>query len=209
MTRFITSDIHINHVTLAAKWRLGPGFDGTVETHNETIKARWNAIVRPDDEVWVIGDAVMGVRQVGLTWWAENLNGKCTLVPGNHDKVARLNGAKAADAVAMYSEVFTIAPEMIDGSDVGYPGFVLCHYPWSDTLDHDAEGTRSVIADYGPKRDEWPEGTVVVHGHTHSSQPVADHAIHVGIDTWQAPVPIEFVLEYAEAARIFPASTTV
>lgn len=202
MTTFITSDIHINHVNLAAKWRLGDGFDGTVETHNATIKARWNAVVGITDTVIVVGDAVMGKRQEGLDWFASNLNGRKALIPGNHDHIHSMHGARADKARGMYAEVFEILDERVK---IDNGRFVICHFPWSHVKDHDEEGTRDVIAQYGPVMADAPEDQVVIHGHTHSSHRASERAIHVGVDSWDyTPISLDAIRSMHTEAMAFP-----
>lgn len=48
--------------------------------------ARWNDLVADGDEVWILGDMVMGGKTQGLAGHVARLKGRKILVPGNHDR---------------------------------------------------------------------------------------------------------------------------
>lgn len=85
--RWATSDHHWGH------WRLNTtycqetrGFP-TVEEMNAQLIARWNESIAPDDEVLLVGDVFVSRRmtldeKVGILGL---LNGRKTLIRGNHD----------------------------------------------------------------------------------------------------------------------------
>lgn len=96
MTTFITSDIHFSHKSIikyCPERRQGrvlppddtPEFDVEVTLMNELIVSNWNSMVRPEDEVWILGDVAMGQIKFA-PGWIRQLNGKKHLVKGNHDK---------------------------------------------------------------------------------------------------------------------------
>lgn len=79
---YFTSDTHFAHTNIIKY--CGRPF-ANVEEMNETMIARWNARVKPEDTVFHLGDFAMGpAENVGL--FLERLNGKVTLVRGNHDR---------------------------------------------------------------------------------------------------------------------------
>ena len=69
----------------------------SAEEMNEAMVERWNALVKPNDHVWHLGDVAMGFGgdHHTLTWLLSRLNGKKRLVVGNHDnlKSPALHGA--------------------------------------------------------------------------------------------------------------------
>ena len=201
--QLIWSDLHLSHVNLATKWRTWAG--GTVEDHNDMIAERWNDAVRPHDEVWLIGDACMGKLVESLPL-IKALHGTKHLVPGNHDRVHPSYHHKTPEAAekfrAMYAEVFTIHPPKVLGKDIGLDDRTLiCHFPWAGTADH-AESDREHLAQYSPKREDYPVGTVLVHGHTHSSQIYGDMSVHVGVDTFpEGPIPLDTLQLLINGAR--------
>lgn len=54
----------------------------TIEEHDETIIARHNAVVHPQDRVYLLGDVCINRRNRGIL---ARLHGRLVLVKGNHD----------------------------------------------------------------------------------------------------------------------------
>lgn len=177
--RWFTSDLHLGH-TRVVDWR---PFADLTEMH-AAIRERWNAAVNPDDEVYLIGDAVMG-RRVDNLPLLDDLAGRKYLIPGNHDHChpgvwpERTRGAKVAEWSPVYGEHFEAVlpleyqyPRLIAGRPV-----LLCHFPVSG--DHTAEER------YPEWRPGLPEGTWLLHGHIHGRNRVSGHRqIDVGVDAW-------------------------
>lgn len=80
---FFTSDSHFSH-PLMLKTR---GFS-TLEEHDETIIANWNARVGQNDVVYHLGDFTFTDREKSQKIF-DRLNGRKHLIVGNHDKVGR------------------------------------------------------------------------------------------------------------------------
>lgn len=84
-TIFLISDTHFGHANILNFARE----DGTklrqfssVEEMDEHMVDRWNAVVRPQDHVYHLGDVVMKAPGLGIV---KRLNGHLRLVRGNHD----------------------------------------------------------------------------------------------------------------------------
>ena len=75
---FVTSDIHLGHANII-KYAHRPFKD--VDEMNTTIINNWNATVRPDDVVYILGDVGFGTKD-----WLSLLNGRHIWIKGNHDK---------------------------------------------------------------------------------------------------------------------------
>ncbi len=83
---FLISDHHFDHANILNFKKqdgtpLRPGF-ADVNHMNEVMISRWNEVVKPEDKVYHLGDVAMkdkGISYVG------RLNGKKTLILGNHD----------------------------------------------------------------------------------------------------------------------------
>ena len=124
MTTFFESDLHLGHANIISHG--GRPFS-SVEEMNETIIERHNAVVRPNDKVYNLGD---------LIWWGtpleearklvSRLNGNISICWGNHDKVTKqLQGAynlfkKCGDILEI------VVPDR--GAHKGRQPIVLCHY---------------------------------------------------------------------------------
>ena len=83
---FITSDTHFGH-DKPFIWR-ERGFN-SVEEMNEAIVQRWNEIVTPEDEVYHLGDVMLGDTKQGINY-LRRLNGKIWILTGNHDTTNRI-----------------------------------------------------------------------------------------------------------------------
>lgn len=73
---FVTSDTHFGHRKVV---EFRPY--ASVEEHDRDLIARWNAVVRPNDTVWHLGDVYFNEGHLALA----ELNGLKKLVMGNHD----------------------------------------------------------------------------------------------------------------------------
>lgn len=76
---FAIADLHLGHQGMLAKGRPFASLD---EMH-ETIIERWNAVVRPQDNVRVLGDIAWKEKYLPLL---SRLAGHLTMVGGNHDQ---------------------------------------------------------------------------------------------------------------------------
>jgi calcineurin-like phosphoesterase family protein len=80
------SDLHLGHEKL-----LGLAPDSrpfkTIEEHDEAIISNWNAVVKPQDRVWVLGDVSCGTRErkSEVVRMLKRCAGTKRLVLGNHD----------------------------------------------------------------------------------------------------------------------------
>jgi calcineurin-like phosphoesterase family protein len=78
--------------------------------------ARWNEVVRPEDEVWHLGDFAVGQPTARITALLAELHGRKHLVTGNNDGPATIE-ADGWASVRPYVET------EVDGIPL-----VLCHY---------------------------------------------------------------------------------
>lgn len=170
MTTFITSDIHLSHKSIikyCPERRQGrmlppddtPEFDAEVTAMNEMIVANWNSMIRPEDEVWVLGDVAMGQIKFAPDW-IRQLNGKKHLVKGNHDKtlIKLPEFSELFESVQNYKELSV----KVDGKK-----HMLCmsHFPMSHW-------------------NSMNQGTMMIHGHLHGSPSGLTGRIKdVGMDT--------------------------
>lgn len=77
---WVIADTHLGHAKVAEV----RGY-ASVEAHDRDLVARWNAVVKPTDTVWHLGDVYLGGAR-GSGWDAlTKLNGIKRLVMGNHD----------------------------------------------------------------------------------------------------------------------------
>lgn len=118
---WFTSDTHFYHSKVIEFCRRP---FASVEEMNEAIINNWNAVVRPDDVIYHLGDfSFKGKTQSEFI--LNRLNGHKHLIQGNHDhsKTVKLSGWESVDKWCglRYSDV----------------SMFLCHYPSSDWHPYD------------------------------------------------------------------------
>ena len=82
MSTWFTSDLHFGHVNII-QYSGRPFTD--VDQMNTSLIDRWNALVQPGDDVWVLGDVAMGHIADTLPL-VGRLAGYKRLLAGNHDR---------------------------------------------------------------------------------------------------------------------------
>lgn len=115
--RYYIADLHFFHGNLNTKMD-HRGFE-SVEQMNEYMIAKWNAKVRKNDDVVILGDLSWG-KPDETNELLKRLNGRLYLIEGNHDRFLK---DKKYDA----SRFVWIKPydEIRDNKRK----VVLCHYP--------------------------------------------------------------------------------
>ena len=112
---YFTSDQHFGHFNII---RLSRRPFKTVEEMEETMVDRWNAKVRDDDTVYVLGDLFF--RAATVEPILTRLKGHKHLMLGNHDG-SWMDRVKLAD---YFESVQTLKEVTVDGRLV-----TMCHYP--------------------------------------------------------------------------------
>ena len=82
---FATSDLHLGH-DRAFIWG-ARGFK-SIEEHDAEIIKRWNEVVTEKDDVYILGDLMLGDNAHGIHCLSQ-LNGKLHILTGNHCTAAR------------------------------------------------------------------------------------------------------------------------
>ena len=163
--RWATSDHHWGHHNIlkhCAETRQFPD----VDEMNAVLVARWNEVVAPDDQVYLVGDAFCSRRmpretKIGIL---QMLNGRKTLVRGNHD-----------DDLSIFQEAgfeSVVDHLMLDGEILLIHRACIPEHTWE----------RSIARLRSPR--------LVVHGHTHTLGPERGRHLNVAVDRWGlCPVP--------------------
>ncbi|WP_237481344.1 metallophosphoesterase [Lichenibacterium dinghuense] len=172
MTIWLTSDTHFGHAGII-QWVQRPF--ASVEEMDHALVQAWNAVVRPRDVVWHLGDFCSGGPGTAARYFAR-LNGRKHLVRGNHD------GDDARSCA--WESVQDLASQRVDGVRL-----VLSHYPmlsWQGSS-HNRDGHVA---------------SIMCHGHVHgtprdSRLPHADPCrADVGVDMRSmAPIAAEALVE--------------
>ena len=117
MSTYFIADLHFGHKNcLAYDNREFP----SIEEHDAFLIERWNSVVSPTDDVWILGDISWYPATKTLEIFRQ-LNGVLHLCSGNHDKKLLRN----RDIQKLFVEIVDYKEIQIN-SDFGV---VLCHYP--------------------------------------------------------------------------------
>lgn len=177
---WVTADQHFGHANIIKS--CGRPFAG-VEEMEEVLVEAWNSCVKPMDTVYHLGDLVYGREARPVHEYLARLNGRISLVPGNHDRRPTL------DAVARHP-LHTVCPLIFDVRLEANPGLmiVLCHY-----------GMRA-----------WPgshRGTVHLFAHSHGRLERYGRSMDIGVDTNPSykPYNLEEIVERLRALQKRPA----
>ena len=139
---YLTSDLHFNHGKEFI-WK-ARGFS-SVEEMNEEIIKRWNNVVKPEDEVYIAGDLMLGDTDKGIAL-VNRLNGFKRIIIGNHDTDNRVEAYKIGIKNLLSIEHAT---RFRYGKNV----FWVSHYA-ADTSNYDDQKA-------------WVKNLINLYGHTH------------------------------------------
>jgi calcineurin-like phosphoesterase family protein len=115
MTVYFTSDHHFGHSGARSLYRRP--FASVAEMDRQMID-RWNLVIKPDDEVWHLGDFAVRQSPERVASLLTELHGGKHLVIGNNDD-AGVTGCVGWTSVQAYMEL-----------TVDETSLVLCHYPF-------------------------------------------------------------------------------
>lgn len=158
----------------------------SVEEMNEMLVANWNAVVRPEDTVYCLGDFSLAIRPVEL--FSERLMGHKKLVPGNHDwchpanKKSRGEGKLLKWIEKYESHGWDVLPIHTELEIPGVATVNLCHMPYL------GDNTDDRYEKYKLKDD----GRWLLCGHVHEKWKTKGRMINCGVDVWDyKPVSID------------------
>lgn len=169
---FLTSDTHFGH-DREFIWKTR-GFN-SVKEMNETIVQKWNDTVSTEDDVYVLGDIILG--DPSNIEYVKRLNGKLHIVLGNHD---------TANREKMYRELSNVVEVAEVGIRLKYKKhhFVLTHYPMM-TGNFEKESLKQM--------------SLNLYGHTHQVGNFYNDMpfmYHVGVDSHDCyPVLLDDIIE--------------
>ena len=170
---WFTSDLHLGHnkdFVVQAR-----GFE-TIEEMNAEIIRRWNERISADDDVYVLGDLILGDVDAGIALIA-TLNGKLHIMRGNHDTDKK---------VEKYLELPNIVEvKYADILQYGKAVFWMSHYP-------------TITANYDDDK-PWAKHLINLFGHTHQKAKFYNDIpfmFHVGMDSNNnTPILLDDIIE--------------
>lgn len=169
---WFTSDTHFGH---DREFIWGPRGFKNVWDMNKAIVSNWNSVVGPEDDVYHLGDVMLGQNEVGLSY-LKQLKGYIHIIRGNHDTDARWDS---------YIDCYNVV-EICNAKylKIYKQNFFLCHYP---TMTSNLEKTAAL-----------KEHLLCLYGHTHQQNNFYNglpFCYHVGVDSHNCtPVSLEQVL---------------
>jgi calcineurin-like phosphoesterase family protein len=100
---FFTGDTHFGDTRVL---RIDRRPFGSVKEHDEALVGYWNETVRPDDEVWHLGDFTRGSGKSRADALLSVLNGRKHLIIGNNDDETTISAGGWA-STQHYAEMWT------------------------------------------------------------------------------------------------------
>ena len=172
--RWWTADHHFGHANIIGY--CDRPF-ASVHAMNLALVERHNDLVCDSDEVWILGDVVMGNHRMLLRYAVARLRGTKILVPGNHDRcwAGRKLDPPQRD---LYLHEGGIARIVDDPAPVTLAGDTvrLNHFPY---LSH-PPGRPPKFAQWRPAdTGEW-----LLCGHVHNAWRQKGRQINIGVDAW-------------------------
>ena len=169
---FLTSDTHFGH-DREFIWKVR-GFN-SVQEMNEIIIQRWNENVSAEDDVYILGDVILGDSD--NIEYVKRLNGKIHIVLGNHDTSKR-------------EEMYRNLSNVVEVAEVGIRlkykkhHFVLTHYP---------------MMTGNLEKESLKQMSLNLYGHTHQTSNFYNDMpfmYHVGVDSHNCcPVLLDDIIE--------------
>ena len=161
---WFTSDLHLGHANVI-RFCARP-FANAHEMDKELVR-RWNAVVKPDDKVYVLGDLSFHNPKVGIPL-IRQLQGHKVLVQGNHDKYSRTQYLAAG-----FEDVVQEMTLKLFNRDI-----ILSHYP-----KHLGKETEKIDLRFMDRRPtpKWGHQWVLC-GHVHEKWMLRDRELNVGVD---------------------------
>jgi calcineurin-like phosphoesterase family protein len=155
----------------------GPRRFNSVEEMNETIVDRHNSLVLPEDDVYVLGDLMLGDNEKGIEL-IKQMNGKLHIAIGNHDTAPRIELYKTLPNLVDINYVHTFKYRKYN--------FYCSHYP-TLTGNLEAESLKQVA--------------INLYGHTHQKDIFYEdrpYMFHCGMDSNACacyPINIDYIID--------------
>lgn len=171
---YFTADLHLGHERII-KMTNRP-FE-SVEKMDEALISKWNAKVKGNDTVYIIGDLIY--KSQTPEKYLKQLNGRKILIRGNHDE----GWLSLIDADQYFSSVTSLLEVSLFDRMV-----TLCHYP---------------MLEWRNSRKDGKKLGYLIHGHIHNRVEVkydvlfsAPNALNAGVDINNfEPVTFEELIE--------------
>ena len=170
---YITSDFHFNH---QKEFIYEPRGFHSSEEMNEVLLENYNSIVRPEDEVYILGDLMLNDTTYGMECLKQIKCQDIHIIFGNHDTNSRI-------------ELYKTLPNICV---IGYATLIK-HKKWNFMLSHYPMNTTNLDDDRAPYLKVW---NICGHSHTKEKIDPITNSIHCELDAWNNyPVSIEQIMK--------------
>lgn len=180
----LAEDILLNRAEETVQAEFDAARAKDVQEMNAELIRRHNVCVKPGDRVYHLGD--FSLSRAALPY-LKQLNGKHTLVMGNHDHCHPAHAKSNVKQMRMVQEYHAAGFDeiMLSGKmEIGGVTVLLNHMPYSGDT-HESE-------DRYKKYRPIDTGGWLLHGHVHQHWMKRGKQINVGVDVWAfAPVSEE------------------
>lgn len=138
MSVWLTSDLHIGHRKVAETRGYGYINSDIVTAHDAALAHLWDAVVHPDDHVWVLGDISAGgsAAQKNALQWIKQRPGHKHLIAGNHDgchPMHRDSHKWQAIYLSAFDSVQMAAKRRVPLAQ-GHVSVMLSHFPYGPSV---------------------------------------------------------------------------
>lgn len=205
MSTWFSADLHLGHANIIEYCDRPYASVGEM---NERLVANWNAVVAPDDLVWVLGDFDMNGKDANLAM-LPRLAGTKVLVAGNHDSCwagrragwRRMRRYLEAGFAAVHDFARTTLPALRPNAP--RTPVVLSHFPYVGDSGADDRYNQFRLRD---------EGVTLLHGHVHDAfrearSPIGTLQVNVGVDVWDyTPVSEDRLATHVASLAAIPVS---
>ena len=177
---YFISDTHWGHANII-KYCNRPY--QSVQEMDAALITNWNAVVKPEDEIYHLGDFTFYRDPVKVGGILNRLNGKKYFIWGNHDQVFKKN--------PYLLDNFVWSKDYYELKTPGNPPIVLMHYP--------------ILVWNGGHH-----GSIMLHGHDHGGVDYLDKPTtryDVGVDAEdnnQFPVSLDKIMKVMSTRKYVP-----
>ena len=183
---YFTSDLHFGHKNIL-KFSGRPFVD--INHHDHSLKNNNNEMVSDSDEIYDFGDVGYRCPPKYIAEMLRTMNGKRTIILGNHDKSLR----QAYKQGLLKDMLKSGKLEIVGGESVIYDNTLIV----SKILR--VQGKMILMSHYSYRT--WPsafKGSIMLHGHSHGNLPELQQVknFDVGVDLWNYyPVSLDRILK--------------
>lgn len=171
MSIYLTSDLHFGH---DRQFLYEPRGFNEISEHDERIIKNWNEKITSEDDVYILGDLMLGDNEHGIEC-VKRLNGHLHIIYGNHDTDSRKKLYNELGIIHGYADVIKYKKYI----------FYMSHYPTITSNLDDGESLHQKV--------------INLYGHTHQKSNFyrdIPTMYHVGLDSHNnTPILLDDIIE--------------